>query len=233
MTRISDSERRRLFGQPGKVPTKTVRTPWGIATVVHALVAEVFLDACHQAAAEVTWKPRRIDSYVVRAVRGSSSSSLHSYALAWDFFVTAPGVTPPGGVWTPDDGVPPEFAHCFTERGFTWGDTWQRKDTPHIEWAGAPPTGKPWRGSGHTEDIRHREDDDMATAVRAEDVGTSYALDGETFNGRQVWIIAGGERWPWRGTDADLAEAVEVGLVVGGDKHTRLSTIGNFPRRKT
>ena len=141
MTRISYAERDRIFGKPCTSQNlATVTTPWGIRCRVHKLVLPVFEDACAHACAEVVeWKPQRIDSYACRDVRGSTAKSLHAYGLAWDFFATPPNVPPPGGVWTPDNGLPTAFARCFTERGFTWGATFTRKDAPHIEWAGGKP----------------------------------------------------------------------------------------------
>lgn len=143
MTRISTAERTRIFGE-ACVSTNlaTLTTPWGIRVRCHRLLVPVFLDACHHAAAEVVeWRPQRIDSFACRPIRGTSSGfSLHSWGLAFDFFATAPNVPPPGGVWTPDNAVPPSFARCFTERGFTWGALFERRDVPHIEWAaGRPP----------------------------------------------------------------------------------------------
>lgn len=83
------------------------------------------------------WVPQRIDSYNCRQIRGSSSWSRHAYAAAWDFFATGPTEPPPGGVWKPDNTVPPWFAHHFKKRGFTWGAEWSRADWPHLEWSGS------------------------------------------------------------------------------------------------
>lgn len=131
--------RNRFFGAPGRVAKTTVMTPWGIRAEVHQAVAGVFLAACHEAYATCSWRPRRCDSYANRAIRGSYNPSLHSYALAWDFFATPPTQAPPGGVWTPYNAVPANFAACFIRRGFTWGAYWKRRDVPHIEWSGPPP----------------------------------------------------------------------------------------------
>lgn len=141
MTRISTAERTRIFGSPCDTRNLVlVRTPWGMRCQVHRLIADVFLDACQQAKADVVeWRPKRVDHYACRTIRGASTPSLHAYGLAFDFFATAPDVPPPGGVWTPDNGVPAAFARCFTERGFTWGATFTRKDVPHIEWAAGRP----------------------------------------------------------------------------------------------
>ena len=65
--------------------------------------------------------------------------SLHAWALAVDKFATAEGVAPPGGVWTPDNPMPPEFARHFIRLGFRWGAFFTRRDVPHLEWADEPP----------------------------------------------------------------------------------------------
>lgn len=151
---ISGAQRVAVFGQPGHVNRVVVTTPWGIKVQCHALLAPLFLEACNEAAGH-EWKPQRIDSYNPRPIRGQDGNvidewSIHSWALAWDFFATPPNVPPPGGVWTPDNPVPAEFAACFTRRGFRWGASFRRKDLPHIEWADGLPTNAP-----------QQEDDDL------------------------------------------------------------------------
>lgn len=141
---LTTEERTRLFGPPGAAGAgnrRTVGTPWSIRVVVHHLIVPVFVEACRAAAFQSPfWVPQRIDSYADRAIRGSNAPSLHSWALAFDFFTTPPGVVPPGGVWQPDDEMPPAFWNAFTDRGFRWGGTFRsRRDTPHIEWDGRPP----------------------------------------------------------------------------------------------
>lgn len=139
-TRISYAERVRLFGLAGnRHNTVSIRTPWGPVAVVHKLIAEPFMDACNEAASTVAWQPQRIDSFNNRPIRNALSLSLHSWALAFDFFITPPGVVPPGGVWTPTNAVPPHFAACFERRGFYWGARFRRRDVPHIEWPGGRP----------------------------------------------------------------------------------------------
>lgn len=139
---LTPQTRNRLYGAPGKVPRVWVTLPWGMRVQAHQAVAGLFLDACRDADRECSWKPRRCDGYVNRPIRGSYNPSLHAYALAWDFFATSPGVPPPGGVWTPHNGMPHAFAEPFRRRGFTWGAGWKRADVPHIEWAQAPPGGR-------------------------------------------------------------------------------------------
>jgi hypothetical protein len=139
---LSVMQRSSFFGKPGAVDRVTVTTPWGIKVVCHRAVAALFLEACEEAARTCKWRPRRIDGYNHRPIRGSAAPSLHGYALAWDFFATPPNVEPPGGVWTPHNALPSDFALCFTRRGFTWGAFWRRKDVPHIEWAGPPPAAR-------------------------------------------------------------------------------------------
>lgn len=137
---LTETQLTRYYGAPGEVDRVTVLTPWGIKVQSHAKVASIFRAACYEADEVSSWKPLRIDSYVNRAIRGSTTPSKHARALAWDFFATPPGVVPPGGVWTPDNALPKDFAHPFTRRGFTWGAVWTRQDIPHIEWNEAPPT---------------------------------------------------------------------------------------------
>lgn len=149
-TRISYAQRVRIFGVAGnRKNTVIVRTPWGIDAVCHRVVAERFMVACDEAAVRSPWRPLRVDSFAYRPIRNALSLSFHSWALAWDFFSTPPGVPPPGGVWHPDDAVPPDFAAAFTGRGFTWGATFSRRaDYPHIEWAAGLPSVPPPTGPG-------------------------------------------------------------------------------------
>lgn len=114
----------------------TYKTPWGIYVRVNKAVLPRFKLACKRAY-EAGWNPKRIDSYACRSIRGSSSWSRHSYACAWDFFYTGPGIPPPGGVWKPTNTFGYKFARCFTDLGFTWGSEWSRPDWPHIEWSSA------------------------------------------------------------------------------------------------
>lgn len=139
--RISYAQRVRIFGVAGnRRNTVTVRTPWGMDAVVHRVIVEPFKAACDEAAATVRWRPQRCDSFAYRPIRNATSLSLHSWALACDWFATPPGVAPPGGVWTPANAVPAEFARCFERRGFYWGARFsRRRDVPHIEWPGGVP----------------------------------------------------------------------------------------------
>lgn len=141
MTVLTVGERDRLFGIRCNVRKVTVRNPWGDRVVLHELIAPVYLEACAAADADpfTTWRPARTDSYACRTVRGSKTPSLHSWALAVDKFATAEQVPPPGGVWTPDDPMPPEFARHFIRRGFRWGAFFRRRDLPHLEWPEEPP----------------------------------------------------------------------------------------------
>jgi hypothetical protein len=62
----------------------------------------------------------------IRKKRGLASMSLHSWAIAIDVnaFENGLGVTPK---------LSPRFVKCFTDNGFTWGGTWQRKDGMHFQ----------------------------------------------------------------------------------------------------
>lgn len=142
MTVLTAVERDRLWGRRCEIPTAVVSTPWqGDRVRIHHLLAPLFLEACVAAFRDdhAGFAPRRIDSYACRNVRGSTSPSLHSWALAVDLFATDEGVPPPGGVWCPDDTVTPGFARHFTQRGFRWGRWFSRQDWPHLEFPGPPP----------------------------------------------------------------------------------------------
>lgn len=138
--RLNDSLRRVFYGPPGQRENYVaVDTIWGIRVVVHPYVRDVFRLACVAAAKESQWTPARIDSYAYRMIRGTSTSvSLHSYALAWDFFDTPLTVTP--DIWGPTNAPDEAFREAFRRYGFTLGAEFSgRPDYPHIEWAGSPP----------------------------------------------------------------------------------------------
>ena len=124
-------------GAPCKGVFVSYKTPWGITVTVNKAVLGRFKLACMRAHKYANWKPKRIDSYNCRQIRGSSSWSRHAYACAWDFFATGPSVPPPGGVWKPTNTFRENFGKCFTDLGFTWGAQWARADWPHIEWSGS------------------------------------------------------------------------------------------------
>jgi hypothetical protein len=136
--RISYAERDRIFGRPGSVARQQVTTPWGLRVWCHELLAGRFLAACQLADRVSRWKPARIDSYAYRDVRGSTSPSLHSYALAWDFFDRP--YPQPVDVWGPTNAPTRDFRDAFTAFGFALGaDFTTRKDYPHIEWCAGRP----------------------------------------------------------------------------------------------
>jgi hypothetical protein len=139
--RIGNADRTRYYGQPGDaVRYSTVQTPWGISVRVHPLVAARFRAACADAHSSSRWRPRRIDSYANRNIAGSSSRSLHSWALAWDIFSTPPGVYPPGGVQGKQSAPDDAFLMAFKRHGFYLGQEFKSNyDAPHVEWAAAPP----------------------------------------------------------------------------------------------
>lgn len=136
--RLNHLQRVQYYGQPcsGHRPVATV---WGLRVPFLEPVWAEFVRACQEAASRGCRPPLRIDSYSCRRIAGTSSWSLHSWPLAFDAFMTPPGVAPPGGVWTPDDALDPVLVSTFERRGWTWGGRWGRRDTPHFEWAGPPP----------------------------------------------------------------------------------------------
>lgn len=196
MAAITGTQRAAIFGQPGKVDRITVTTPWGMRVSVHRLIADRFLQAC-AAAAKCAWKPQRVDSYNPRPIRGEDGSdldewSLHAWALAWDFFVTPPNVPPPGGVWTPVNGVPADFAKCFTDLGFRWGATFGRKDVPHIEWPGGLPSGSPQEDDMSQADIDElkRDVEEIKSDVKSVRAETDKLWTGETITRIAQTVVA-------------------------------------------
>lgn len=155
---LNESQLNSSYGRPKTFTPVQVqsRLPWlprsskGTVQVVvaHPLVADLFVETCHAAAAVSDWVPKRIDSYNPRPIRnyktpagwklGDKGTSRHAWALAFDFFATPSDQWPTGGVWTPDNPVPAEFAQAFIDRGFTWGHHWNRTDDPHIEYSQIP-----------------------------------------------------------------------------------------------
>lgn len=137
-TRISYAERARIFGAPGHVARRQVTTPWGIVVSCHELIVDRFVTACHHARYASSWTPRRIDSYNYRLVRGSTSASLHGWALAWDFFDRP--YPEPVDVWGPKNAPDKAFRDAFATHGFALGaDFHTRQDWPHIEWCDGLP----------------------------------------------------------------------------------------------
>lgn len=132
------------------------RTPWGLTVTVNKAVAPRFRAACDEAANH-PWKPKRIDSYVCRQIRGSSSWSRHAYAAAFDFFDRP--YPEPVDVWGTGNSPPASFAAIFKKYGFSWGGDWSgRSDYPHIEWASStvPPLAerKDWFDMASKSDLR-------------------------------------------------------------------------------
>lgn len=64
----------------------------------------------------------------IRKMRGLSSMSLHSWAIAIDVnaFENGLGHVPK---------LSAKFVKCFTDAGFDWGGTWKRKDGMHFQLA--------------------------------------------------------------------------------------------------
>lgn len=64
----------------------------------------------------------------IRKKRGLGSMSLHSWGIAVDLNAFENGLN-----MTPK--LSPGFVKCFTDNGFEWGGTWQRKDGMHFQLA--------------------------------------------------------------------------------------------------
>lgn len=64
----------------------------------------------------------------IRKIRGASSMSLHSWAIAVDFNAS----------WNQLGQIPtmsPELVACFTDAGFDWGGNFKRRDGMHVQLA--------------------------------------------------------------------------------------------------
>lgn len=136
--RISNAERIRIFGQPGDTGRyRTYTTPWGIKVRVHDLILPQFKAACEAAHAASRWRPQIIGSYVNRNIAGTNTKSLHSWALAWDFYSTPRYQSDIKG---PTFGPDAAFREAFKGMGFYLGAEFRNNaDYPHIEWASARP----------------------------------------------------------------------------------------------
>jgi hypothetical protein len=62
----------------------------------------------------------------IRKKRGLSSISLHSWGIAIDVNAFENGLNK-------EPKLSAGFVKCFTDNGFDWGGTWQRKDGMHFQ----------------------------------------------------------------------------------------------------
>jgi D-alanyl-D-alanine carboxypeptidase len=62
----------------------------------------------------------------IRKMRGLQSMSLHSWGVAVDVNAFENGLNQ-------EPKLSPGFVQCFTDAGFDWGGTWQRKDGMHFQ----------------------------------------------------------------------------------------------------
>jgi hypothetical protein len=227
VTVLTQAERTQAFGTPGKVPMVSVATPWGDRVQVHQLLAPLYIEACYSAFHDpyCTWVPHRIDSYNPRPIRGTTDTwSLHSYALAWDFFATDDTIPPPGGVWHPTDAVPAEFARHFTRLGFRWGRFFTRQDWPHIEWATAPPAARPTTTIPPKEAVAMLAAGTKAAAVAMSPTGNGYAIvatDGAVYCFGDVPYVGGRG-----GEDRENAPMADIAIHPSGQGYILLGEDG-------
>ena len=69
--------------------------------------------------------------YIIRQKRGLSSLSLHSWAIACD-------INAAENQLNMKPKLSAEFVKCFTDAGFDWGGSWQRKDGMHFQLSNLP-----------------------------------------------------------------------------------------------
>lgn len=62
----------------------------------------------------------------IRKMRGLTSMSLHSWAIAIDVNAFENGLNQ-------EPKLSNQFVECFTTSGFDWGGTWKRKDGMHFQ----------------------------------------------------------------------------------------------------
>jgi hypothetical protein len=62
----------------------------------------------------------------IRKMRGLQYMSLHSWGVAVDVNAFENGLNK-------EPKLSPGFVKCFTDAGFDWGGTWQRKDGMHFQ----------------------------------------------------------------------------------------------------
>lgn len=62
----------------------------------------------------------------IRKMRGLNSASLHSWGVAIDVNAAWNGLNK-------EPVLSAGFVKCFTDAGFDWGGTWQRKDGMHFQ----------------------------------------------------------------------------------------------------
>lgn len=62
----------------------------------------------------------------IRKKRGLASMSLHSWGIAIDVNAFENGLSV-------QPKLSAKFVKCFTDNGFDWGGTWQRKDGMHFQ----------------------------------------------------------------------------------------------------
>lgn len=229
MSRISETERRRIFGNPcGRY--QTVVTPWNLSVICHPLLVDRFRMACDAANIQSAWKPRRIDSYNCRTIRGSSAYSLHAYGLAWDFFDRP--YPQPVDVWGPANAPDLTFRNAFKRLGFSAGaDFVTRVDYPHIEWAdgqpGIVPAADPAPSPSYVRVVASQEVDMVVTDI---DVGipTDGSGNGWTAVPYQVDKIVGFLAPGLRPAADGHYESCEVGFAQE-DPNTIVSVIGWAP----
>jgi hypothetical protein len=141
---MTPTQRVKKYGQPTtkavvlkcrvrlyEVPPQSDYPAYTLKVVVHDDVYErfnvAFLDACRCA----HWFPTEVQGYNVRAIRGGTQWSLHSWALAWDCFGRSGPIDPITGRHRPPD----EWFRVWEAHGFTWGGRWKKSDPHHVEWS--------------------------------------------------------------------------------------------------